>query len=293
MEKKTIKSRLLLTPELSKLEIESINENLKQLISCIDRELCSLPEGILYIRYRNSIPNYSKRINGHTYGITKKPDIIYKLARRRFLLLQSSIIRQLLDLNWTRSTLDTFNKKCVQVEELLAKYEAAGLDINLIVMTPNQQIWNSNRHSQSQYRREDLIFPTRGRVYMRSKSEQAIGNLFEKLHIPYRYETRLRISNIDYHPDFIIMLPDDRLVILEHVGRMDLTDYNKRLIARLQTYNSVNLFLGREVFLSFEHDTRDEDLLIRVILQLLTSRPTENRFLVYAARNAGCNIDLT
>jgi len=288
-----LKSRLLLTPALSKLEIEFVNENLKQLISCIDKELSSLPEGILYIRYRNNTPNFSKRINGHTYGITKKPDVVYKLARRRFLLLQSSIIKHILNTNWTVSNSDFLNEKCVQAENLLAKYEAAGLDINQIVMTPNQRVWNSNRHSQSQYRREDLIFPTKGRVYMRSKSEQAIGNLFEKLHIPYRYETRLRISNIDYHPDFIIMLPDDRLVILEHVGRMDLTDYNKRLIARLQTYNNVSLFLGREVFLSFEHDTRDEELLIRVVLQLLTSSPAKNRFLVYAAWNAGCNMELT
>ena len=290
---KNNKTRLLLLPALSKLEIEAINENLKQLISCIDRELDSLPDGVLYIRYRNNTPNFSKRINGHTYGITKEPDVINKLARRRFLLLQSSLIKHLLSINWTASNLDFLNKKCDQVEELLAKYEAAGLDIDQIVMTPNQLIWNANRHSQSQYRREDLVYPTRGRVYMRSKSEQAIGNLFEELHIPYRYETRLRINNIDYHPDFIIMLPNDSLVILEHVGRMDLLDYNKRLISRLQTYNSVDLFLGHEVFLSFEHDTRDEELLIRVVLQLLTSRPTKNRFLVYAARNAGCNIGLT
>lgn len=39
-----LKSRLLLTPALSKLEIEFVNENLKQLISCIDREPALCPK---------------------------------------------------------------------------------------------------------------------------------------------------------------------------------------------------------------------------------------------------------
>ncbi len=86
------------------------------------------------------------------------------------------------------------------------------------------------------------------------------------------------------------MLPTDRLLILEHVGRMDLADYNKGFISRLQSYNSSNLLIGRDVFLSFEHDTRDEESLMKVIFQMLTANPVNHRALIYAARNAGCNI---
>ncbi|MGX8773499.1 MAG: hypothetical protein ACSW8G_00420 [Bacillota bacterium] len=207
------------------------------------------------------------------------------------LLLQVPLIKQILQDGWTPSTKATVRKTSVDINELLSKYERAGLDIDQVVMTPNQRIWNSNRHSQKPGRSEDLIYPTNGRIYMRSKSEQAIGNILEDLHIPYRYEPRLRINNIDYHPDFIIMLPNDKMIILEHVGRMDLGDYNKGLIARLQAYDGANLLMGRDVFLSFEYDTKDVKLIMKIVTQILRSNPQDNRFLLYAAQSAGCSIN--
>ena len=224
--------------------IASINDCLRQYLLCITKEADALPEGSLSIRYRNNSPNFTNIINRKITGITKNPNLIYRLARRQFLVLQIPLIKQILAEGWTSSTTAAINGKCAEIDALLTKYERAGLDINQIVMTPNQQIWNADRHSKKREYQEGLIYPTTGRVLMRSKSEQAIGNLLERLHIPYRYEPRLRINNIDYHPDFIIMLPTDKLVILEHVGRMDLADYNKAFISRLQSYNSSNLLIS-------------------------------------------------
>ena len=123
---------------------------------------------------------------------------------------------------------------------------------------------------------------------MRTKSEQKIGNLLELLHIPYRYETELVINNRAYHPDFIIMLPDGRLVILEHVGRMDLREYDEDLVTRLQAYDSIGLMIGREVFFSFEHDTREDALIKEVLFNILTANPSQNRALQSLIKRAGC-----
>jgi hypothetical protein len=270
--------------------VSSINDCLSQYLLCITKEADTLPEGTLCVRYRNDLPNFTKVLNRKVYGITKKPILIYQLARRQFLTLQIPLIKQILKEGWTSSSAAAIKEKCNEIDALLTRYERAGLDIDQVVMTPNQRIWNSVRHSQKPDYQEGLIYPTNGRVFMRSKSEQAIGNLLERFHIPYRYESRLRINNIDFHPDFIIMLPTDRLLILEHVGRMDLADYNKGFISRLQSYNSSNLLIGRDVFLSFEHDTRDAESLMKVIIQMLTANPVNHRVLIYAARNAGCNI---
>lgn len=286
------KLQLLFNAELYKIGVESVNTCMQQYLINMTKELNSMPKGSLYLRYRNGNPNFSAYLNGKTIGITNKPSIVYQLARRRFLLAQVSLIKQLLETGWVPSCFDSISKGCEELEAMLSSFQDAGLDLDRIVMTPNQQIWNSNRHSQKYNRREGLIYPTKGRIYMRSKSEQAIGNLLESLHIPYRYEPRLRINNIDYHPDFLIMLPTDQLVILEHVGRMDLTQYNEGFIARLQAYDSANLLIGRNVFLSFEHDTKDEELIMKVILQILTSKPMDNKYLIYTAKNAGCQIDL-
>ena len=283
-------SHILSNPAVFKHRVSSINDCLRQYLLCITKETNTLPTGTLSIRYRNDSPNFTKILNRKSYGITKQPTLIYQLARKQFLLLQIPLLKQILSEGWTPSTAAAISKTSIELDALLTKYENAGLDVNQIVMTPNQLIWNADRQSKKREHQEGLIYPTTGRVLMRSKSEQAIGNLLERLHIPYRYEPRLRINNIDYHPDFIIMLPTDKLVILEHVGRMDLADYNKAFISRLQSYNSSNLLIGRDVFLSFEHDTRDEALIMKVIIQILTSNPVDNRALMYAAQNAGCNI---
>lgn len=285
---KTNESHFLSSTEILKINIESVNDCLQQCLDSITKELTQLPDGKLYLRYRDGNPTFCNYLNGKIYGITKKTDLKHQLARRRLLLLQKSLLEQLLDAGWTPASFQAVQKQCNEINDLLLLYEDAGLVIDKIVMTPNQLIWNSNRHSQKHNRNEGLIYPTKGRVYMRSKSEQAIGNLLELLHIPYRYEPRIRINNIDYHPDFVIMLPTDRLVILEHVGRMDLSQYNESFIARLQAYDSANLLVGRDVFLSFEHDTRDEKLIMKVILQILSSNPNNNKYLIYSARDAGC-----
>ena len=281
---------VLFNPTAFNNRIASINDCLRQYLLCITEEADALPEGSLSIRYRNNSPNFTNIINRKISGITKKPDLIYQLARKQFLVLQMPLLKQILTEGWTSSTSAAISEKLIEIDALLTKYKRAGLEVDRIVMTPNQQIWNANRHSQKREYREGLLYPTTGRILVRSKSEQAIGNLLERLHITYRDEPRRRINNIDYHPDFIIMLPTDKLVILEHVGRMDLADYNKDFISRLQSYNSSNLLIGRDVFLSFEHDTRDEALIMKVIIQILTSNPVNNQALIYTARNAGCNI---
>ena len=175
-----------------------------------------------------------------------------------------------------------------KLDALFTRLERGGLDIDRITMTPNQYIWNSDRESQKPTRREELIYPTIGRVYMRTKSEQMLGNLLERLHIPYRYETTVRINGINYHPDFIIMLPNDRLIIIEHTGRMDLEDYDDSLVARLQAYNSIGLLIGRDVFFTFENDTRDEAIAKEILFQTFTSTPSENIYLRNVAIHAGC-----
>ena len=216
--------------------------------------------------------------------------MVYQLARRHYLQLHMQLLEQILEEGWTSETEKFFTILYPQIEALLKKYEDAGLEIERIIMTPNQRIWNSDRHSQKENRRDELIYPTRGNVYMRSQSERFIGNLLEMLHIPYRYETCITINNRSYHPDFIIMLPDGRLVILEHVGRMDLKVYNEDLVVRLQAYDSVGIMLGRNVFMSFNHDVREEARVKEVLFQMLASNPPWNKLLISVARRAGCRI---
>ena len=285
------KSKVLLTPVLAKTKIDRINANLYGELSEMKKELSSLPKGKLSIRVRNGHVQFNHRLDGTVKGITSFPETVHQLASKQYLELRAILLEQILEEGWTSETVRIISRLYPQIETLLKKYEDAGLDIERITMTPNQRIWNSDRHSQKENRREELIYPTRGGVYMRTQSERFIGDLLERLHIPYRYETRVTINNRAYHPDFIIMLPDGRLVILEHVGRMDLREYDEDLIIRLQAYDSIGLMIGRNVFMTFHHDIREEARVKEVLFQVLTASPQWNKTLVSVARKAGCQIE--
>lgn len=250
------KSTLIMRPILAKNQVGRINKGLMEELIALRKELKTIPKGKLFIRYRNNHIQFNNREKGKDKGITSFPETVHQLARRQYLQLHMQILDQILKEGWTTETERVISAVYPQIESLLKKYEDAGLNIEQITMTPNQRIWNSNRHSQKENRRDELIYPTRGNVYMRTQSERFIGDLLEMLHIPYRYETRVTINNRTYHPDFIIMLPDGRLVILEHVVRMDLREYDEDLIVRLQAYDSIGLMIGRTVFMTFNHDVR-------------------------------------
>ncbi len=286
-------TRVILTPILARAEISRTKKQLETERVELKKEYDSLQKGSLYIRYRNSHRQFIKRMEGRLYGITNDLDTVYDLARKQFLQLGIELLEIMLAHKWEEGIDYVLSEIIEEIDALLMKYEDAGLDIDLITMTPDQRIWNSDRHSKSNYRREELKYPTKkGRVFMRSKSEQAIGNLLEMLHVAYRYEPEITINNITYHPDFVIMLPNGRLIILEHIGRMDLKDYRERLIQRLQAYDSIGLLIGRNVFMSFEHDTRDEVLIKEVLFQMMTSDPVQNHILQRAAARAGCSLSI-
>ncbi|MCR5035691.1 MAG: hypothetical protein K6B42_09795 [Clostridia bacterium] len=281
----------IFTPMLARAEIKRIQLQLEKELELLQCELNSLPEGTLYIFKNRKWITFYHRNKGCVRGISKNMDLVYALARRQYITMLIQFIGEFLaGLSNDYSNIE-FSSLLSKFDPLFSKYELGGLDIERITMTPNQFIWNSDRHSKSTKHIEELKYPTTGRIYMRSKSEQTLGNLLEKLHIPYRYEAELIINGIAYHPDFIIMLPSGRLIIIEHVGRLDLKKYNEDLTLRLMSYNDIGLLIGRDVFFTFERDTRDEVILKEILFQILTAVPSDNKFLRRIAIRAGCHFD--
>ena len=281
----------IFTPMLARAQIKRIQLQLEKELEMLQDELSKLPEGSLYIYKKRRWINIQCRRNGETHGINRDKGLIYGLARREYISLLIRFIKEYLYDPWSDYSSISINSFLSELDVLFQKYERGSLDLDRITMTPNQYIWNSFRHSRNPKRREELKYPTIGRVYTRSKSEQTLGNLFEKLHISYRYEAELVINGIAYHPDFIVMLPSGRLIIIEHVGRLDLKKYNEDFILRLMSYNDIGLLIGRDVFFTFERDTSDEVILKEVLFQILTATPSDNKYLQRIAVKAGCHYD--
>lgn len=214
----------------------------------------------LHWRQRKGGVTFWAYLRGKQVGITGNMDRVYSLARKTYLKLRLYGLQHMDGDQWA-----------TEIEALLQSFASAGLDVLRIVLTKAQYEWASNPQSQKTNRKEQLEYKTDGGVYVRSKSERFIGNLLEKFGIPYRYEPELRIGNRTFHPDFVIMTTDGRLIILEHLGRTDLHNYLEDNVDRLAAYATQNRFIGRNVFLSFEADVKSVEAFMPIIHQIMAA----------------------
>ena len=104
---------------------------------------------------------------------------------------------------------------------------------------------------------------------VRSKSEKIIADKLYRLGIPYRYECPLVLKeNIMLHPDFTILkLPERKEVYLEHFGMMDDPAYAEQAIRKLALYERNGIYLGVNLFVTFEDSKRP--LSVRALSELL------------------------
>lgn len=226
---------------------EAVEQELA-LSETLEYELAGLPAGKLAIAKDGNHYYFSNHMGRVNKGITRNKELVYKLARRRYL---ECLLKELKDdLNFARKA-KAYLKAGQNVEtektrrlysstaELLDVFQDAGLDIMRITCSAKQYEWSKAEYKKNELYPEQLKYRTSADVAVRSKSEQAIGNVLEAFGIPYRYEQGLRVEvqwmeiggemiapkYKTYYPDFSIMLPNGQLIIWEHLGRVDLNSY--------------------------------------------------------------------
>ena len=92
---------------------------------------------------------------------------------------------------------------------------------------------------------------------VRSKSEVEIANYLYFHGIPYRYEHPLKLRDghqtVTYYPDFIIMDPVTRnVILLEHLGRMDDPEYVEEQVRKRRVYEENGFFEGENIIYTWE-----------------------------------------
>lgn len=219
-------------------------------------ELKHIRTGSLFIDYYKDRTYFTEYRNGARRRITKNTDRVYALARRAYITKRIKYLQG-------------FDNG--EMKKLLEKFQGAGLEISRIVMTQAQYKWANAKYERKSQRRDALLYSSPKGVRFRSKSEFLIGSTAEKYHLPYRTEPHLYLDGRWYHPDFVFMLPDNRLVILEHFGRTDLDEYMMDLIERLRIYENNGLILGVSVFVTFEQHTVSEDKVLSLLRRIISS----------------------
>lgn len=104
------------------------------------------------------------------------------------------------------------------------------------------------------------FFTNRGER-VRSKSEKIIADELNRQGIPYKYERPLTLcidgKAKEFYPDFTVMnVNTGEIKYLEHLGMMDMPNYYKNVLYKLDAYEKNGLLVGRDVILLHESSYR-------------------------------------
>lgn len=254
----------------------------------INSELKSLPNGTLCLwpKKETGKTYFSVHNRGSNHGITSNTELIYKLARKRYLSIVGSKIENDLFIN-KKVALSILRQRKKQhrqdpdkqVRDLLEQYAAAGLDVARITMTPEQYRWMHSPYDTNEMYPEEKIYKTYSGILVRSKSEQSIGNQLELYGIPYRYEQALAFevfwmddkdgealySPKTYYPDFTILTLNGEYIIWEHLGRVDKYKYRSHTMEKICAYRQSGEVDYRHLILTFESDLIRPEILDEII----------------------------
>ena len=243
------------------------------------KELDTLPEGSLYCSFRNGKPYFYRALDGTRVGITGDNDLVYKLARKKYLgkmmAEQGRVIR-----NMARNRIKG-KRTASPVDKLIDYYISMNMDIARITCTEEHYRWMKSPYRKNPYNRQELTFTTYSGVDVRSKSEQAIGNILETRGIPYRSEQEMIVPvgwmnglvttddgfNKSFYPDFIIKTTVGMIIIWEHFGMVDDGRYRFHSMEKIAAYRQGKGFHDRQLIMTFENDMRDIGSIEEIIQQ--------------------------
>lgn len=219
-----------------------INERqqLKAKISTLQKQLTEFPEGKLICATNGKYTKWY-RSSGHKPSYLPKSEykLAEQLARKQYLLIQlENLLREkeAIDFYLKHHDMEAYQKEKSFVnlpgfKELLgSEFAPLSEELNEWAHTPYER---NNKYP------ENLIHKAYSGNLVRSKSEELIDMFLCKNKIPFRYECALRLGTFTIFPDFTIRHPKTGEVYYwEHFGRMDDTDYAKKVYDKMQLYTS-------------------------------------------------------
>lgn len=177
--------------------------------------------------------------------------------------------------------------KSIQKKEVDYIYDSLSVERKRLVIpvksTVKQKIeqWIEESYEQNQMYPEHLKYETEQGELVRSKSEVIIANFLyqHKENFVYKYERPLelmekgRLKTI--YPDFTILnIHTGNIIYWEHAGRMDDPYYANEFVKKMNTYTENDLFVGRDVIVTYETSSTPLDIHIvkRLIKDILDDR---------------------
>ena len=101
---------------------------------------------------------------------------------------------------------------------------------------------------------QDLKIRTNSGIFVRSKSEALIANLYDQYGIPYVYEFPHSLNGRIIRCDFTILSPRDceSVILHEHIGLLGNEEYEESYLWKLKEYLSARYIANTNLFFTFD-----------------------------------------
>lgn len=203
---------------------------------------------------------------------------------------QKDLAKELAQKEYCKKLLKSVNKELEDIHKFIDGYSEINEEIIISKMHPARrklisliqeseedfiQKWMSSEYKGLTFEKEAPLFLTDNKERVRSKSEVLIANLLNRLNIPYKYECPLSlkihgspIPNYTIYPDFTLLdIKHRKEIYYEHFGMMDNANYAEKVVAKLATYQSNGIYVGKNLLVSYE--TQKQPLNSYVVEDLL------------------------
>ena len=233
---------------------------LENIVGFLTKEVKTAPQGRLRTCYKRKRPEYYVCAEGSgTSGTTgrylgkNEEDLIKALAQKDYdkrLLKEASA--QLNDLQRKPEIVGIDGLEKVYGDLTDARKQLINPRIKL--RSETIQEWLDAPYEGKGFREGDPEIFTEAGERVRSKSEKMIADKLRLLEIPYKYECPMELKGYGtIYPDFTLLNKHTlQPAILEHFGIMDDPEYSANAVAKVRTYERNGIFLGQNLFLTFE-----------------------------------------
>lgn len=234
-------------------------QELEKIAATVTKRLQSAPKGHLRISAKGKEVEYYYKMGKND---SKKNGRYMKKSEMK---LVKGIVQRDYDMHLLAHAKDrikainTFLKKYKKTD-LAAVYEKMKphrkelITYSVIPDEEYARIWQNTAYEGKTFDEEAAEIITERGERVRSKSEKIIADKLNLLGIPYKYECPMLLEgHIWMYPDFTILNVATREEIyLEHFGLMDNKDYVDNMIYKLKTYERSNIYLGVNLFITYE-----------------------------------------
>lgn len=243
-------------------------QNLRRLIEVKTRNLSKAPSGSLRISPIRGNTRYYHVTEGERSGGTylgkKDQELARRLAQKAYDL--QVVRRAEQELRAWEQLAKYFPDKTI--EEVFDTLSPARQKLVTPIRPTDEEFrkeWESVKYESGNYREDTAVYITDRGERVRSKSEQLIANLLNRLGIPYRYEypTTVMVDGQPrvWRPDFMILdVRNRREYYLEHFGRLGEAEYAKRAFDKMRIYEENGMYEGSNMIYTFEADEAPLDM---------------------------------